>query len=518
MDSTKAPAKDSSQNNHDQEKAAWKERFQSLLLRLSDFGIAVDVVRLCIVEMPDQLSDEAVNLVKDFALLMKSFANLWPEEHVVLTLNAKHALIHTDSTYVLTEKSRHNSKQMDFSLETRQSFLNFYESQKVECDKGKVKTMAQIWLNSPDQRRYDKGLIFDPTTTAHRNGHYNLWRGFAVEPKQGSCELFKQHLKKIICAGNKEHYEYVWRWLASLIQHPERRSTALLLMGAQGTGKGVFVQGIGHLFGLHFTHIDNLTQVLGNFNYHLKSSVLVFCDEALWGGNRKDIGRVKAMITEEKMLIEPKGKDAIVLPNFRHFIFASNESWPLHLDQDDRRVMVLKVSDERRGDYEYFNKIDHELKNGGYEALLHELLSSPLQEKKSLELPTNNNSFSVKMLSANTPEKYLYECLLAGSFDIGNAEIQEGWKETVPSSRLYSDYCSWCERQGLRREDQRIMAARLYKILPSSKRIRVGSPVQTYCMSFKTLAQCRIEFQKAFGADESIWSENDRPEMAGPME
>jgi phage/plasmid-associated DNA primase len=43
----------------------------------------------------------------------------------------------------------------------------------------------------------------------------------------------------------------------------------------------------------------------------MKDTVLIFADEAIWGGNKKDIGKLKAMVTEEYVMIEAKGKDVI---------------------------------------------------------------------------------------------------------------------------------------------------------------------------------------------------------------
>ena len=125
--------------------------------------------------------------------------------------------------------------------------------------------------------------------------------------------------------------------MARLVQKPDEIATGLVIMGSQGTGKGKFIKSFGELFRQHFVHLDNLDRLLGNFNFHLKNAVLVYADEAIWGGNKKEVGKLKAMVTEEYAMIEPKGKDPIPVRNFRHFILSSNEEWPVHLDPDDHR-------------------------------------------------------------------------------------------------------------------------------------------------------------------------------------
>jgi phage/plasmid-associated DNA primase len=69
----------------------------------------------------------------------------------------------------------------------------------------------------------------------------------------------------------------------------------------------------------------------------MKNAVYIFADESIWGSNKKELGKLKAMISEATTTIEPKGKDVITIRNYRHFIFASNEEWPVALDPEDRR-------------------------------------------------------------------------------------------------------------------------------------------------------------------------------------
>lgn len=429
------------------------------------------------------------------------------KDAIVEELNLKHAFVHTDASYILTEKPHAFLRGvMDFVLESRQSFLHAYENQKVDSKN----TKAHIWLSHPLRRSFPNGITFEPSTTGHTNGFYNLWGGFAYSPKQGSCELFKAHIQNVICSGNSSYFEYVWKWCAYVFQHPDRVHTALLLMGSQGTGKGVFVKALGALFGKHFIHLDSVERLVGNFNFHMKNAVLVFADEAVWGGNRKDVGRLKAMITEELALIEPKGKDSIPIRNFRHFIFSSNEDWPVHLDRDDRRFFVLKVSDGHKEDFNYFEGIAEELRNGGYSALLHELLNTDIVGYDPRQMPFNIDSFSVKLKSAPTSEQYLFEALRAGCFDIGNVspsgEFPNG---TILKSSLYTDYSCWCSRQGLKPEMQESFSKALLRTIPEVDTARSrqcsDNKSRKYVYIFPNLDESRKGFEKIFKVGPEIW-------------
>lgn len=428
------------------------------------------------------------------------------EEMVVEELNQRHAAIHITQSHILTEKpSKRFPKQVDWFLETKESFLQQYENTKIMCSDGKVRTKGRVWLSSPKRRTFDN-ITFDMSTTGHKGGYYNIWKGFAVSPKKGSCELYKEHIKRNICCGSEEKFDYLWKWMADLVQRPYDIGVAILLMGSQGTGKGIFVNILGRLLGKHYIQLDNLGHVVGNFNNHMKDSVLVFCDEAIWGGNKRDVGRLKSMITEKNKIIEQKCKDPIPTDNFARFIFASNEDWPVHLDRDDRRFFVLAVGDGHKEDVEYFGKIVAEMEAGGYEALLYELLQTDLSNFCLQKVPRNADSFNVKILSASSIDRYVYEALREGSFDLANTQSFNGWLEQIPTRQLYSDYATWCQSQRQNPESQERFGMGLKKVIPSMerRRVRVATGlIYAYC--FKPLNKTRKDFEAAYKVGEDTW-------------
>ena len=79
------------------------------------------------------------------------------------------------------------------------------------------------------------------------------------------------------------------------------RSAAL-----QGAGKGIVARTLGKIFGKHFAHIANGDQLTGRFNASLATSCVVFLDEALWAGDKKGEGVLKALITEPRLSLEAK--------------------------------------------------------------------------------------------------------------------------------------------------------------------------------------------------------------------
>jgi hypothetical protein len=449
---------------------------------------------------------------------------LWAEEVVVAELNKIHAAIRIEQFYILTEKKDPILGVRDYGLESRASFKSFYENKLVLCPDGAMRSKADIWLKNPLRREYS-GIVFDPATSAEmleERGLYNIWKGFARQPKQGDASKYWAHVSENICRSDEASFLYVRKWLAYVFQHPDQVHTALVLCGSQGTGKNSFVNPLGVLLGQHYAPLGNVSELVSHFNSHLKNAVLIHANEAFWGGHKKDISTLKAMITEEWCYIESKGKDQIRVRNHKHIIMSSNEDWPVALDPDDRRFYVLSVSEEHKEDDQYFKAIRYELDNGGYEALLYDLLNEGLAGFDPRKFPSSIEAFDIKIRSAGSAQIYIYEALRDGCFYIGipyeglhdpRAKQIKAWDSTLPKHDVFKDYSTWCRINGYKSEPSNQFGKTLKKILPSAGEARpsVGGR-RVWMYTLPELEQARKEFCKLFKETERIWANEEEDE------
>lgn len=131
-----------------------------------------------------------------------------------------------------------------------------------------TKTAAEWWLKSPNRRQYLGGVIFDPTGNAPADC-WNLWSGFAVTPAPGDWSLMRDHILKVICAGDPALANYLLNWLARMFQFPDRAGeVAIVLRGKKGAGKGILFNWIVRSWGQHGIHITHARHLTGNFNAH----------------------------------------------------------------------------------------------------------------------------------------------------------------------------------------------------------------------------------------------------------
>ena len=351
-------------------------------------------------------------------------------------LNSKHAVIENygDQCMVIEEEEDPLTGRSFISAQSFPEFGKRYQNRKIrwvnEKEEPKSMPLGKWWLDHPRRRQYRR-ILFAPGRELPE-GFYNLWKGFSCDAKPGCCELYLAHVFDNICGGDTECYEYLLSWMARAVQYPQYNGyTAVVMRGREGVGKGVFVKGFGSLFGRHFLHISDSKHLTGNFNAHMADCIIFFVDEALWAGDKKHEGILKATITEETKLIEAKYRNAESQNNYLHLLMASNEDWVVPAGLDSRRFFVLDVRDDRMKDTDYFLKIKRELDSGGREALLHTLLTRDVSTFLYDHPPITDALREQRKLSFSPEAEWWYQRMMSGGPD---------WEVPVVKDNLLYEY------------------------------------------------------------------------------
>jgi hypothetical protein len=139
--------------------------------------------------------------------------------------------------------------------------------------------LSRRWFEWKGRRQYlGRGVVFEPGGPLEiSNDMLNLWRGFGVVPKSGDWSLMRAHIFNVVCNGNQELFDYLIKWMAYAVQHPDKPiGVAVAFLAPQGAGKGVVARTFGSFFGKHFVHITHGDQLTGRFNASLGTSCAVF--------------------------------------------------------------------------------------------------------------------------------------------------------------------------------------------------------------------------------------------------
>jgi len=121
------------------------------------------------------------------------------------------------------------------------------------------------------------------------------------------------------------------------------------------------------------------------------------------------------MITEPTLFIEGKGRDAITVPNYLHVMLASNEDWIVPAGENERRYFLNVVSEVKMQNKAWFKAIDDQLKSGGYEAMLFDLMHYKLGDWHPRDLPESNGLLDQQARSLSPLDSWFVELLETGT-------------------------------------------------------------------------------------------------------
>lgn len=285
----------------------------------------------------------------------------------------------------------------------------------------------------------------------------------------------------------------------------------MVLKGGRGTGKGMPVREFGALFGPHFIHITHSKHLTGHFNAHLADALVVFADEAFWAGDKAGEGTLKALITEPTLPIERKFFNVETVPNRVKLIMASNNEWVVPAGMDERRFCVLAVSDARQQDSAYFSALQTEMRSGGREAMLDDLLHRDLSSFDVRRVPNTEALKGQKILSLSPAQKWWLDRLMDGEWaePLGTfGQNVHPWT-LVPKNVVHDDYVRTMQKTGVpRKSTQTELGMALRDLLPDGWPQRSKVTVNNQRVDhydFPPLADCRDYFDKLARLEGHAW-------------
>jgi hypothetical protein len=294
----------------------------------------------------------------------------------------------------------------------RERYLNQYVYDRLS---GKRMSVGQFWLGHQRRRQYE-GLDLVPHGPEVLPGNiFNLWRGWGVDPKEGDWSLLRKHVHEVLADADPKFAEYILHWTAWVLQNPaERPEAALTLRGGKGSGKRVWGDVLMIIFGEHGLQIFDPAHLTGKHNQHLQNKLFLFADEAFWAGDRTAERTLKGVVTEKRMMIEPKGVNAFPWPNRLSIYMAANADWVVPASHDERRYAVGNVNERWKQNEDYFIPLFAEIKGGGAAAMLYDLLKLDLGNWHPRKVPQTKALLEQKMLSLGGLEQWWVAMLNVG--------------------------------------------------------------------------------------------------------
>ena len=385
----------------------------------------------------------------DWKALLEQLADDMNQTHAQVLRSGKHRIVREKKNAPLEYIDQ---KELEKSYQNAQKFkVGEKKNKRTEEITDIFANPIKAWTTHPKSRNY-MSVIFSPKAR-EREGIYNTWRGFAVEPIEAKEKLEKiqEHIEKNVCAGDPALINYFYDWNAFTFQHPEKPAgTAVVLVGEKGTGKGVLGHFIMKTWGVHAIHLSQSSQLVGKFNRQLEDACFVFADEAFFAGDKVAEGVLKSLITEPFLMIEPKGFDAFQQKNYMKVFMATNNEKAVPASRDERRFCVFNVSNEKRGDHAYFSALKEAMDDPAVQAaFLHEMLTRDITGFHAGKIPESEGLKEQRYYSLCSIGKWLVECLTHGEFRFKDESLRTYWQTEISTSRLYKSYEFYCAQMFL---------------------------------------------------------------------
>ncbi|MBD9368841.1 DUF5906 domain-containing protein [Xanthomonas sp. XNM01] len=306
------------------------------------------------------------------------------------------------------------------------------------------KELHRAWMES-DQRGIVRVREVDFDPSCSKPGvTCNLYAGWPTVPKEGSCDKLLALLWHMCGeeAGQRALYEWVIKWLAYPLQHPgAKMKSAIVIHGPQGTGKNMFFDEYLKLYGDYGRVLDQAA-LEDKFNDWASRKLFLLADEVV---ARTEVyhlkNKLKALVTGDRIRINPKNIQAYEEDNHANFVFLSNEAMPLVLEEDDRRHAVIWTPEKLAAGF--YQEVLAEIRDGGTAALHHYLLRLDLGDFTNGTYPPMTAAKAELInLSQDSPQRFLDE--------LYNQDIPGLKPLPAPSKEWYEVYRIWCGREGVK--------------------------------------------------------------------
>ena len=281
---------------------------------------------------------------------------------------------------VITENSslgEINQHLTEFELKVQQRAVK-YLKRKVDDRNNKVyyakESFVKEWLDDEKRKTYE-GLRFEPAGLTELESKYykNLFTGFQADRIELTVDVdytridpILNHIKKVLCNDNDDHYKYVLNWFSRIIQDPTNRpQTGLVLYSKDhGVGKNIFTNYFANeILGIDLSvSAKNMESIFGRFNSLLTKCMFLIMEEAS-GDVKKFMEDLKNCITEPTITIEKKNIDRGTYRNFVNVLFNTNNENCFDFDDKDRRFVMLSVSNIMKDNKKYFDDLNKCMKN-----------------------------------------------------------------------------------------------------------------------------------------------------------
>ena len=399
-----------------------------------------------------------LNVPDDFEYVEKSYKTNKEErtfESVANEFEKNHLKIINKSLYV-----KHDNNNIIFITQPqlKMSYSHLSYDVPVFNENGiftKMTTLPFInkWIGHTHDIRLKDDVDIYPNSKDCPDNIFNLWRPFAMEiltepytKKIDELNFILNHIK-ILCNHEEIVYDYFIKWIAQMIQYPHIKTIMPTFISGEGSGKGTLFKLFEKMLGNEkvFETTNPSRDVWGDFNGMMCNCFLVNLNELSKKDTLEAEGKIKGLITDNTLAINQKGVPQYKIKSYHRFITTTNKEEPLNSSNGDRRNLIIRSSDEKKGDYVYFETIHKYLEDMNVIRTCYDYFKGieGMDKFKDISIPKTEYHTNLKELSKSPIEQWLE------SFT--REHINDDVVELL-GTEIYELFKQWCCVNGIKYE------------------------------------------------------------------
>lgn len=309
------------------------------------------------------------------------------------------------------------------------------------------------WIGFTHNIRRKDDVDIYPNTKDCPENIFNLWRPFAMELltdpytyKERELNFILNHIK-ILCNHDANVYDYFIKWIAQMIQYPQIKTIMPTFISGEGSGKGTLFKLFEKMLGNEkvFETTNPSRDVWGDFNGMMCNCFLVNLNELSKKDTIEAEGKIKGLITDNTLAINQKGLPQYKIKSYHRFITTTNKEEPINSTNGDRRNLIIRSSDEKKGDYTYFETLHNYLEDNDVIRTCYDFFKNigGMDKFKDIPIPQTDYQTNLKELSKSPIEQWL------------ESFTREHMNESIEciellGKEIYELFKLWCNDNGIK--------------------------------------------------------------------
>ena len=328
-----------------------------------------------------------------------AFSNLCRATGAVNAFDVKILRLNASVAWIEAEGGIYDLEQKQFIQKANFTSGSHHSSQKhtVPTARGvKQISVAQEWLTHPLAQRFSQ-VLFRPgegrTVPCEGGRALNIWDGFQ-HPEPGDVTPFLKLTAHLFSTLPANQRDLPLRLLAYKARNPQKKiPLSIVMVGPEGAGKSLWGECVTDAFEAYGKSMS-AEQMVGKFNGWAEKCLVAVVDEAAANTIAENKEKVRAMISQMRIMMEEKFRPQREINCYTFFIFNSNRRAVSSYSYADRRMIVADIPPKREADF--YADVGKWRAAGGPHKLMHYLLTVDL---KGWEPPSEAPASAEKMMA-----------------------------------------------------------------------------------------------------------------------